>query len=221
MPINNIFLSVSELPETIPLFPLPATVLFARGDITLNVFEPRYIQLIDDVLRSNRLIGIIQPSPGSEDTPLPELERVGCLGRVTALQETGEGNYLISLTGICRFRIVDELYVHTPFRQVTAAWQEFSEDLIANAGADKVDRPRVMATLKDFLEASELEADWAGIRKASNEALVNALCMMSPYETREKQALLEAPDLQQRAEMLIAITEMELAKGNASDNTVQ
>jgi Lon protease-like protein len=222
MPLHTPYTTIADLPATIPLFPLAATVLFPRGDIPLNVFEPRYVDLIDDAMRGNRLLGIIQPKADTkEKSDRPELENVGCLGRITALQETGERRYIISITGICRFHREEELIVDTPYRQVKVRWTEFADDLIAHTGETEVNRQKVLVTLKNFLKASGLEADWASIQRAPNEALVNALCMMSPYETREKQALLEAPNLQMRAEILIAITEMELAKGNAGDISVQ
>ncbi len=144
---------------------------------------------------------------------VPKLHSIGCAGRITQFAETGDGRYLVTLTGIARFRVVDELPAVTPYRQCRVDFGPFSRDFEARAGEDQVDRDGVIRTLKLFVEANELRIDWKGIREASNEALVNALSMMSPFEPREKQALLEAPDLKTRAEILIAITEMELARG--------
>ena len=140
--------------------------------------------------------------------------KIGCVGRITQLAESGDGRYLIELTGVARFRIEEELPVKTPYRQCRVTYAPFADDFVARKGEDEVDREAVLAALRDFLKANNLKADWDGIEKAPNEALVNALSMMSPYGAAEKQALLEAPDLKTRAEMLVAITEIELAKKN-------
>jgi Lon protease-like protein len=170
--------------------------------------------MIDDALRSgHRLIGMIQPDPahpGSEERPT--LYKIGCVGRITQFAETGDGRYLIQLTGIVRYRIGDELQVPTPYRQCRVRYGEFTDDFIARKGEDEVDRDGLLRALKQYLETNKLKTDWEGVENAPNEALVNALAMMSPYGAAEKQALLEAPDLRTRAEMLIAMTEIEIAK---------
>jgi Lon protease-like protein len=185
----------------------------------LNIFEPRYLAMIDDSLGDrHRLIGMIQPDaahPGPPDKP--NLFRVGCVGRITQLAETGDGRYLIQLTGIARFRVERELDVATAYRQCEVDYAAFLDDFVARKGEEAVDRERLLKTLSAFLKANRLQADWQGIENAPNEALVNALAMMSPYGPAEKQALLEAPDLKTRAEILVAVTEMELAKSNVSD----
>jgi Lon protease-like protein len=203
-----------DLPEVIPVFPLPGALLLPRGQMPLNIFEPRYLAMIDDSLRDgHRLIGMIQPDPAHANRPeKPKLYNVGCVGRITQLAETGDGRYLIELTGVARFQIVEELTVATSYRQCRATFAPFADDFVARKGEDAVDRGALLAALREFLRANDLKADWDGIEKAPNEALVNALSMMSPYGTAEKQALLEAPDLKTRAEILVAITEIELAK---------
>lgn len=215
MPMNAVYRGPADLPAAIPVFPLPGALLLPRGQMPLNIFEPRYLEMIDDSLRSgHRLIGMIQPDtahPGPEDKP--NLYKIGCAGRITQFAETGDGRYLIQLTGVCRFRVDHELSVMTAYRQCRAAFEPFADDFIARKGEDDVDRKALLAALMDFLQANNLKADWEGIEKAPNEALVNALAMMSPYGPAEKQALLEAPDLKSRAEILIAVTEIELAKG--------
>jgi Lon protease-like protein len=212
-----------DLPEVIPVFPLPGALLLPRGQMPLNIFEPRYLAMIDDALRSGlRLIGMVQPDPshpGSEDKP--NLYKVGCVGRLTQLAETGDGRYLIQLTGIARYRIEDELTVPTPYRQCRVTFVPFIDDFDARKGEDAVDRESLLKALKDFLNANNLKADWEGIENAPNEALVNALAMMSPYGPAEKQALLEAPDLKTRAELLVAVTEIELAKKIAGGGETQ
>ena len=220
MASNVSYHKAEDLPDVIPVFPLRAALLLPRGEMPLNVFEPRYLAMIEDAIRGDRIIGLIQPDPETEDDERPGLVRVGCAGRLTALAETGDGRYLITLTGVARFRLVEELAVATPYRQVKADFGEFVVDLAPGEGQDEVDRDALLKTLKDYLEANSLEADWDGIRRAPNEALVNALAMMSPFGPREKQALLEAPDLKSRAEILVAVTEMDLARarGDASSS---
>jgi len=220
MPIIMIYRSPADLPEALPIFPLPSVLLLPRGEMPLNIFEPRYLAMFDDALCSGRLIGMIQPEfDADEDATHPPLVDIGCAGRITGFQETGDGRYLVTLTGVTRFRIAEELTVKTPYRQCRPSFDEFAEDLVPGAGEDAVDRDALMKTLKAYLQANELEADWSGIRGASNEALVNALSMMSPYGPREKQALLEAPNLKSRAEILVAVTEMDLAKTRSDTDT--
>lgn len=221
MASNVTYHKAEDLPGVIPVFPLRAALLLPRGEMPLNVFEPRYLQMIEDAVRGERIIGLIQPDPESaEDEDRPALVRVGCAGRLTAFAETGDGRYLVTLTGVARFRIVEELTATTPYRQVKADFAEFALDLAPGEGQEEVDRDALLKTLKDYLTANSLEADWDGIRRAPNEALVNALAMMSPFGPREKQALLEAPDLKSRAEILVAVTEMDLARarGDASSS---
>jgi Lon protease-like protein len=221
MASNVVYHKIEELPGVIPVFPLRAALLLPRGEMPLNVFEPRYLAMIEDAIRGHRIIGMIQPDPESgEEEERPGLVRVGCAGRLTAMGETGDGRYLVTLTGVARFRVVEELTVMTPYRQVRAAFDDFVADLAPGEGQDDVDREALLKTLKDYLSANSLEADWDGIRRAPNEALVNALAMMSPFGPREKQALLEAPDLKSRAEILVAVTEMDLARarGDASSS---
>jgi len=204
------------MPGVIPVFPLPGALLLPRGQMPLNIFEPRYLAMIDDALRDgHRLIGMIQPDAAHGGrTDKPRLYTIGCAGRITQLAESGDGRYLIELTGVARFRIEEELKVATPYRQCRVTYAPFADDFIARKGENAVDRSALLSALTEFLKANDLKADWEGIERAPNEALVNALSMMSPYGTAEKQALLEAPDLKTRAEILIAITEIELAKKN-------
>jgi len=214
MPMNAQYRGPIDLPEVIPLFPLPGALLLPRGQMPLNIFEPRYLAMIDDSLRDgHRLIGMIQPDPGQDDaSDKPKLFKNGCAGRITQLAETGDGRYLLELTGVARFNVVEELSVSTAYRQCRVTFAPFADDFIARKGEEAVDREAVLQALRAFLKANDLQADWEGVEKAPNEALVNALSMMSPYGAAEKQALLEAPDLKTRAEILVAITEIELAK---------
>jgi len=218
MPINTSYRGPGDLPGVIPVFPLAGALLLPRGQMPLNIFEPRYLAMVDDALRAgHRLIGMIQPDITHTERPdRPTLFHVGCLGRITQLAESGDGRYLLELTGVSRFKVVEELAVTTPYRQCRVEYATFVDDFTARKGEEDVDRRALIAVLADFLKANNLRADWEGIDKAPNEALVNALAMMSPYGAPEKQALLEAPDLKTRAEILVAVTQIELAKRKTS-----
>ncbi len=224
MPMNAVYKGPDDLPGVIAIFPLPGALLLPRGQMPLNIFEPRYLAMIDDALRcGTRVIGMIQPDaahPGP-DQAKPQLFRVGCVGRITQFAESGDGRYLIQLTGVARFRLEEELAIDTPYRQCRVTYQPFLDDFVARKGEDAVDRKTLLHTLADFLKANDLKADWEGIENAPNEALVNALAMMSPYGPAEKQALLEAPDLKTRAEILVAVTEIELARGEDGETPLQ
>jgi hypothetical protein len=222
MPMNMAYRGPEAVPAVIPVFPLPGALLLPRGQMPLNIFEPRYLAMIDDALRSgDRLIGMIQPDPAhpGADPDKPHLFHVGCVGRMTQFAESGDGRYLIQLTGVARFRIAEELSVTTPYRQCRVTYQPFADDFTPRMGEDEVDRKALLRALTSFLKANNLKADWEGIENAPNEALVNALAMMSPYEAAEKQAMLEAPDLKTRAEILVAVTEIELAKSKTPGET--
>ncbi|WP_439372324.1 LON peptidase substrate-binding domain-containing protein [Bradyrhizobium sp. PMVTL-01] len=219
MPINIEYRGPADLPEIIPVFPLPGALLLPRGQMPLNIFEPRYLAMVDDSFRDgHRLIGMIQPdvahSPKNSDKPA--LFRVGCVGRITQLAESGDGRYILELTGVARFKVIEELEVLTAYRQCKVDFFAFVDDFTARMGEDQVDREALLSVLADFLKANNLKVDWEGVESAPNEALVNALAMMSPYGPAEKQAMLEAPDLKTRAEILIAVTEMDLAKKRTS-----
>lgn len=211
---NAQYRTLGDLPETISLFPLEAALLLPGGRMPLNIFEPRYLEMIDHALAHDRLIGMVQPRLDGATRPdgEPELCEVGCIGRITSFAETGDGRYLISLQGVCRFRIAAEPCVRTPFRQCRIV--AFAADLDPEAGAAEVDREALLRTFRAYLAANELEADWDSVSRAENAMLVNALSMMAPYGAAEKQALLEAPDLKTRAETLIAMTEIALAHDN-------
>jgi Lon protease-like protein len=208
------------LPAVIPVFPLASVLLLPRGDLPLNIFEPRYLAMADDALRAERMIGVIQPRGGQAE-PHPQLHAVGCLGKITQFAETGDGRYMVTLTGVCRFRLTEELTVLTPYRQCVVAYDDFAEDLTPDEENAPMDRPGVMRALRNFAEANRLKIDWKSIEQTPNEALVNALAMMSPFGPDEKQALLEAKTLAARADVLIAITEIELARGSGPNTNLQ
>lgn len=220
----------ADLPPRIPIFPLRGAILLPRSTLPLNVFEPRYLAMLDDVMASHRIIGIIQPKGGegkggegreSPEGKSPGLRRVGCAGRVTSYQELDDGRLTIGITGIARFEIVGEAETDKPYRTVSVSYDRFASDLSRGLGEELVDRDKLLAALKDYLERSQLKADWSVIERASSEFLINALCVMSPYGPEEKQALLEANDLKSRAEVLVALAEMELASQGGSGGTLQ
>ncbi len=223
MGMNAIYRGPGDCSPIVPLFPLPGALLLPRGQMPLNIFEPRYLAMIDDALKSHRLIGMIQPDDeAAMSRQAPQLYRVGCVGRITQIAETGDGRYLLTLTGVARFAVEEELKAMTPYRQARVSYDAFASDFEARAGEDAVDRAGLLRALKEFALANELKIDWKGVNEAPNEALVNALSMMAPFGPKEKQALLEAADLRTRAEMLVAITEMELARGGSdTDTTLQ
>lgn len=220
MGMNAVYHGAEDCPSVIPLFPLAGVLLLPRGQMPLNIFEPRYVAMVDDAIRTHRLIGMIQPERETgRKSEVPALLQIGCLGRITQFAETGDDRYHLTLTGVARFRLVEELSVTTAYRQARVAYDEFAIDFTARAGEEEVDRVGLLKALRAFAKANELKIDWKGVNEAPNEALVNALSMMCPFGSREKQALLEAPDLKTRAEVLVAITEIELARGGADPDT--
>ncbi|MCW5713256.1 MAG: LON peptidase substrate-binding domain-containing protein [Bauldia sp.] len=202
--------SPTALPDVIPVFPLEGALLLPRGQIPLNVFEPRYLAMVDDALAGRRIIGVIQPEEDA-DGESPQLRSVGCAGRITGFSETDDGRYLITLTGVVRFRVLEEVPTRTAYRVCRVTADPFRSDFDVAGEAD-VDREQLLGAFRAYLAAHDLEADWDSVARASNESLVNGMAMLSPYGPAEKQALLEAPDLKTRAETLVALTEVTLAR---------
>lgn len=211
---NKSYRVEADIPEQVPVFPLSGALLLPGAQLPLNVFEPRYLAMFDDAISSNRLIGVIQPALAEASSckgPVDDLCHVGSLGRITSFAETGDGRYVITLGGVCRFRVSEELECGgKPYRSCRIS--PFLDDLEAGDEGAEVDRKALLKSFKAYLEANELEADWSSVERASTESLVNSLSMMSPYGPAEKQALLEADNLKMRAETLIAITEIALAR---------
>lgn len=215
---NVSYTDILDLPDEVPVFPLTGALLLPAGNMPLNLFEPRYLAMFERALSSNRLIGMIQPrfDAKENDKGEPALCDVGCLGRITAFQESGDGRIILNLSGVARFRVLEELPGRDGYRIAKIAG--FADDLDDSEEAEKaVDRDGLLQAFKAYLKANDMEADWDGVREASTRSLVNSLSMMSPYGPAEKQALLEAPDLKTRAETLVAITEMTLARNSGDD----
>jgi Lon protease-like protein len=204
----------SDIPSVVPLFPLAPALLLPRAKLPLNVFEPRYLAMIEAAMKADRLIGVIQPRFDDGEIDLtgdPPLTDIGGVGRIVQYGEAGDGRLFVVIAGIARFRRVEELATTTPWRQARIDTEPFARDFLPGLDAEKVDRGRVLATLQAYLEANDLSADMEGVDEAPIDALVNSLCIMAPYGPAEKQALLEADTLPKRAELLIAITEYVLA----------
>ena len=218
----------ADLPPRIPVFPLRGAILLPRATLPLNVFEPRYLSLLDDVMAGKRVIGVIQPAGNDDDEEMESppgkssgLRRVGCAGRVTSYQELDDGRLVITLTGIMRFEIIDEAVTEKPYRVMSVSYDRFANDLTEGLGEEQVDRQSLLRVLKSYLEANRMRADWPSIQRASSEVLINALSVMCPYGPEEKQALLEAADLKTRADVLVALAEMELASNGGTGSTLQ
>jgi len=221
MKLNRNYRRPKEMPQAMPVFPLAGALLLPRRPIQLTIFEPRYLAMLDDALSGERLIGMIQPSAGdeAEEEPAPELYPIGCAGRIVQYAEIGDDRCFLTLMGVARFRVAKEQTTGAPYRLVRADFSDFADDFEEGLGESAVDRNSLVDALRAFAEANKIKIDWDDIHKASNETLVNGLAMLSPYGAKEKQALLEAADLKSRAEILVAISQMELAR--SADASIQ
>lgn len=208
-------MTAADLPETIPVFPLPGALLLPRARLPLQIFEPRYLAMLDDVLKTpHRLIGMVQPYDGADGE---RLHAIGCAGRVVGFSETDDGRYMISLHGISRFRIRDEIEGFPPYRRCTVDWQGFDRDLGREETDDGFDRDQFLDALARYFTAQGLSTDWDSMKEAGDELLINSLSMLCPFAPEDKQALLEAPSLQTRRETLITLIEFSLRGGHSED----
>lgn len=213
--------SLTDLPQLIPVFPLDGALLLPGGELPLQIFEPRYLNMVDDAMAGDRVIGMIQTRGGSRARP--KLSDVGCLGRITSYAETSDGRYLITLTGLCRFETGEELDLRMPYRQVRAKYDRFGDDLGDDAEAEVTEaaRNRFATALKRYLNHRELDIDWDTAQEAPLEALVNSLCMGLPFEPAEKQAFLEAPNLAGRFEVLTTLLEIDASDPDDEPHSLQ
>ena len=226
MTLTERYARPADLPPRIPVFPLRGAILLPRATLPLNIFEPRYLAMIDDAMSGSRVIGIVQPLSGDDDQESPldntaALRTVGCAGRITSYQELDDNRLIVTLTGIVRFESIGEAETKAPYRVMSVSYDRFANDLNVGLGEELVDRENLLRVLKAYLEANRLKTDWSTIQRASNEFLINALSVMCPYGPEEKQALLEAKDLKSRAEVLVALAEIELATNGSSGTTLQ
>ena len=213
--------SFADLPRVIPIFPLTGVLLLPGGMLPLNIFEPRYLNMTQSALASgNRTIGMIQPD-GDDMGDSPSVYDTGCAGRIVSFAETDDGRILITLTGMCRFAVVEELPLKDGYRRAVAEYGRFRDDMNAEARAD-IDRTRLLEVLKAYLKHEKIEANWKAIEDADDAQLVASLAMMCPFRASEKQALLEAPDLAERTRVIVALLEMALvAPGDGSATSKQ
>jgi len=203
-----------DLPGTIPIFPLPGALMLPRARLPLHLFEPRYLQMLDDTLKtSHRLIGMVQSYevPGTGER---KLHSIGCAGRVTQFSETEDGRYMITLSGMSRFRIQQDVSGFTPYRRCDVSWDGFSADLGPTETDKGFDRERFLNLLSRYFAAMDLSTDWESLSEADDELLLNSLSMLCPFDPEEKQALLEAPSLTTRRETLVTLLEFALAAGS-------
>ena len=213
-------ITAADLPDTLPVFPLPGALMLPRARLPLHIFEPRYLAMIEDCLKtSHRLIGMIQP----RETPAGEkrLHAIGCAGRLTSFSETEDGRYMVTLTGISRFRLLDEVTGFQPYRRFHINWAPFHRDLVGEESDAGFDRDAFMALLARYFQARQLGTDWSGLKEAGTEHMINALSMLLPLGSEDKQALLEAPSLVTRRETLVTLLEFALRSGGGTQETMQ
>ena len=209
--------NIKDLPATLPVFPLPGALLLPRARLPLHIFEPRYLAMLDDALKTPaRLIGMVQP----RDVPPSEkarLHAIGCAGRITAFSETEDGRYMLTLSGISRFRIMGDASGFAPYTKCDVSWDGFSRDMGPVEKDDGFDRPKFLKLLGRFFDAEELKTDWSSLNEAEDELLINSLSMLCPFVPEDKQALLEAPSLTTRRETLVTLIEFALRRGDTED----
>ncbi|KAF0676535.1 LON peptidase substrate-binding domain-containing protein [Profundibacterium mesophilum] len=210
----------SNLAETIPVFPLPGALLLPRARLPLHIFEPRYLAMIEDCMKTpHRLIGMIQPREVPEGCDM-RLHAIGCAGRLTAFSETEDGRYMVTLSGVSRFRKVQEVDGFTPYIKCAVSWDGFERDLGASERDTGFDRDRFLALLGRYFDAEDLKTDWESLSDADDELLINSLSMLCPFDAEDKQALLEAPTLANRRETLVTLLEFSL-HGGGNDERLQ
>jgi len=228
-------LRYDELPTVLPVFPLSGVLLLPEGRLPLNIFEPRYLAMVEDALAARRLIGVIQPNeatvaaanapgdvrPGAAPVVEPTLYDTGCAGRIVSFSETGDGRFLVTLAGTCRFRIAREVEGMQGYRRVTPDWKPFRADLEPKSGEPKINRTKLLAALRAYLTLNEMEVDWGAIESTPDAALAIVIPMSCPFEPREKQALLECKTPSDRGAMLITLLEMAVAEGKGGGAMVK
>jgi len=208
-------LTAADLPQTIPVFPLPGALLLPRARLPLHIFEPRYLQMLDDTMKTpHRLIGMIQPREVPGGTSPPRLHAIGCAGRLTAFSETEDGRYMITLSGISRYRILRQVEGFSPYIRCDVSWDGFERDMGGVEKDASFARASFLALLGRYFAQQNLSTDWDSIKEAEDELLVNSLAMLLPFDPEDKQALLEAPSLTTRRETLVTLIEFALRRGS-------
>lgn len=198
-----------ELPPEIPIFPLSGALLLPEGRLPLNIFEPRYLAMVEDSLAGGRMFGMVMPDPGLPRTEFgSQVYRVGCLGRLSSFAETDDGRYLITLTGVIRFRVMEEAAMRRGYRRAQVEYGDYAPDLMVG-GKPSIDRAALVGALRPYFKARGIEANWDAVENTGDAMLVTTLCMVCPFEPAEKQALLEARGPEERANMLVALMQMD------------
>ena len=213
--------SFTELPASLPIFPLTGVLLLPRGKLPLNIFEPRYLAMTRDALAADRMIGMVQPSAEEQPGTAPPVYGTGCAGRITTFSETEDGRFLITLTGVARFEIASEVATLRGYRRVVPRWERFKADLAEPSGEAAVDRQRLLNGLRAFFKLHSITADWSAIEETPNERLVTSLAMICPFAPSEKQALLEASDLTERSRVMTALIEMAVLRRPADGDAAR
>lgn len=207
---------IPDLPLTIPIFPLPGAVVLPRAQLPLQIFEPHYLAMVDDILKtSDRLIGMIQTYDAPDQDGM--LHSIGCAGRLKSFSETDDGRYMIILTGVSRFRVTQEKDGFTPYRRCEVSWDGFERDLGAAETDPEFDRHMFLTALSQYFDDHDLKADWENLQIADNELLINSLSMLCPFSPEDKQALLEAPSLIRRRETLMTLMEFDRRSGSTDE----
>jgi hypothetical protein len=223
MAMNKTYLQASDLPEAIPVFPLSGAILLPGGQLPLNIFEPRYLAMFDDAMRGERIIGIVQPEGGVDGGPgeTPALRNVGAAGRITQLSETGDGRYFAVLSGIARFRLVAELDAATPYRQARVDFDSFAEDFAPDETVSSGRRENLNVVAFDLAQALKLDIARKDIEAMPDFDMIAVFSMIGPFNPAEKQALLEAPELASRADLLLALAEVALSRATKAVKPLQ
>jgi uncharacterized protein len=214
---------ITDLPETIPIFPLPGALLLPRARLPLHIFEPRYLQMVEDCMKTpERLIGMIQPRevPASHASATPKLHSIGCAGRLTGFSETEDGRYMLTLSGVSRFRLRSEVAGFAPYRRARVDWHGFDRDQGGTEHDNSFDRAGFLDLLQRFFASLDLSTDWDSLSEADEELLINSFSMLCPFSPEDKQALLEAPTLITRRETMVTLIEFAL-RGGSSEETIQ
>ena len=212
----NTDIYINKLPKTIPIFPLNKCVLLPKAILPLNIFEKKYLQMIEDSIKGDKYVGIIQPSLNKREAN--DIESVGCLGKISTYVENDDNTLIIKLTGVCRFSIENEIPTDKEYRIVNVNYQKFMHDLSINKNINGIDRNKLLNVISDYLNVNDLTTDWSIITDTDTEILINAFAMLSPFSAKEKQALLEANNVKNRSEILIALSELSIASRNTEDN---
>ena len=210
--------SLNELPETLPIFPLSGVLLLPGGNLPLNIFEPRYIAMVEAAMAGSRMIGMIQPEDDTIDTPNPPLQSIGCAGKIVEFHETTDGRYIINLNGISRFRVAEEREDQNSFRQITPDWSAFENDLNSSECLG-LDREKLIALLRFYFQKEQMNCEWSQIENANDGKLITCLSMICPFDAQDKQALLEAADCKARAALFMDM--LDTAVHKAADSQTQ